>query len=168
MAYLRPMSRFEVGRIVGTLCAGVVALVVLVGALFVVFPDRKTQEIERAPGRDLVFPLGDLLARSRSTSVFNWGADEGSTYGTNATAEQVIGWFDAELGKLGYAPTAPTVDEHLLDLAHTIRQYRNGPYVCRLFLVRPPVRVGGRTLTREYERVLMVSISNWSFDEKGP
>jgi hypothetical protein len=162
------MSRFDVGRIVGSLCVGVVALVVLVGALFVVFPDRKTQEIERAPGRDLVFPLGDFLERSRSTSVFNHGASDLFTYGTDATAEQVVRFFDAELGKLGYAPTAPTPDEHMPDVAHTIRQYRNGPYVCRLFLVKPPVRVGGRTLTREYKRVLFVSISNWSFDEKGP
>ena len=162
------MSRVDSAHLAAYLIGGLVALVVLVGALFVVVPDRKTQAIARAPGRGLVFPDGTLLDESRTTSIFNQGARELSVYGTNAPAERVIAFFDSELGKLGYAPTAITPDEHLLDVASTIRQYRSGPYVCRLFFVKPPVRLRGRTFTREFDRILYVSLSNWASDEKGP
>lgn len=136
-------------------------VVLLLVALTTLFPDRKTRALRQAPGVDLVFPDAALLDTTRSTSILDWGAHVMRIYGTDLPPEPIIAFFDAELGKVGYTPTAPTLDEHFpAGEHHTIRQYRNGIFTYRLFLMPPPLRVGGRTITREYKHLLYTRLSD--------
>lgn len=142
------------------LLAGLV-LLILFAAAVVLFPDRKTRALREAPGVDLLFPGGALLDTTRSRSIFGSGAHVMRVYGTDSPPEPIVAFFDAELGKLGYTPTAPTLDEHFpAGEHHAIRQYKNGMFTYRLFLMPPPLRVGGRAITHEYRHLLFARISN--------
>lgn len=141
--------------------AGVAAVLLLLVTVVALYPDRKTQALREAPGVDLIYPHATLLDTTRSRSLFGAGADVTRVYGTDSPPEPIIAYFDAELGKLGYVPEAPTLDEHFpAGERHVLRQYHNGMFTYRLFLMPPPLRVGGRTFTHEYEHLLFTRISD--------
>jgi hypothetical protein len=141
--------------------AGIAALIVGSMIFGAVSDDGKMRELQRAPGFDLRFPNGSLLDEVSMPSSGNIGADHEFIYGTNATPEEIVAFFDSELGKIGYAPTPQTPDRIMAPYQNRVlRQYQNGPFTYRLYLLPLPDRVNGKWHYDDFAHTLYAKISN--------
>jgi len=141
---------------------GLAAVAVVVIALFLQ-DDGKATALKAAPGQAVVLPFGTLLERyDNVTSTGGAGAYLQSVWGTDASAEQILTFYDAELGKLGYQPTAlpPPPPPSAEAQSVCIRRYTQGPFTYQLNLGQLPWKVGSRWLKTGYQHVLVARLSN--------
>jgi len=133
--------------------AAVMFLLIIVAAWLL--DDGKKKELLAAPGFTLRFPHATLLGETGvGTSILGAGTSLTCDYGTDASQDQIVSFFDAELGKLGYQP------EPASDAAHLVRQYRNGPFTFRIYLRPLPYRYGSRVIQTGYHHILITVLSN--------
>lgn len=144
--------------------AGIASIAVLiVGLLIFAFgsDDGKLRELQQAPGYTLRFPNGTLLDEITMPSANGIGADHEFIYGTDASAQEIVAVFDAELGQLGYTPTPPTPDRVMTaSQERLLRQYQRGPFTYRLYLLPLPDRVNGKWIFEGYAHTLYAKINN--------
>ncbi len=144
--------------------AGIIGIAVLIVVSMVIAfssDDGKLRELQQAPGYTLRFPNGTLLDEVSMPSSGGIGADHEFIYGTDASPEQIVAYFDAELGKLGYTPTPPTPDRIMTPYQNRIlRQYQNGPFTYRLYLLPLPDRVNGKWHYDDFAHTLYTKINN--------
>jgi hypothetical protein len=141
--------------------AGIAALIVGLAIFGFGSDDGKLRELQQAPGFDLRYPYGTLLDEVSMPSAGGIGADHEFIYGTDSTPEEIVGYFDAELGKLGYTPTPPTPDRIMTPYQNRmLRQYQNGPFTYRLYLLPLPDRVNGKWHYTDFAHTLYTKINN--------
>jgi hypothetical protein len=140
---------------------GLLLVFVLIFLIANLFRDQKSKDIERAPGKALVFPGAKLLHVTQEYSFLNSGACIQRDYGADVSADVVQTFFDRELESLGYTRVPPVREAHYPGGApHFVAQYRNADFTYSVYLVPPPLRVAGKTITREYRHVLVTRLSN--------
>ncbi len=125
--------------------------------------DGKRRQLLAAPGLDLVFPYGTLVRESDvGVSILGAGTYKARAYGTDATDEQILAFFDEELKKRGYHEAAPTPDPTRADQGdRLLRQYDQGPFSYRLYVAKLPypISAGGR-ITTGYKQILITKLGN--------
>lgn len=137
------------------LIAGVAVLFLVIVLAARLLDDGKKKELLAAPGFTLRFPHGTLLGETGpGTSILGAGTSVTCDYGTDASQDEIVSFFDAELGKLGYHPEPTGSAEYL------VRQYRNGPFTFRLYLRPLPYRYGSRVIQSGYQHILITELSN--------
>ncbi len=140
--------------------AGLAAFALILG-LLVLLQDGKANQIKQAPGLDLLLPNSTLFDDQTTGSIGNAGAYQMRAYGTNLSTAQILAFYDAELGKVGYRPTAPTPDTLFReDTDKLLRQYQNPPFTYRLYIFPLPRRVGGHSVRSGYQHILYTKLSN--------
>jgi hypothetical protein len=142
--------------LIGAAVAGVVT--VASGALLL--NDAKTRALESAPGRHLVFPRGRLLEDATSTSIAGRGASSERTYGTNASAEDIMAFYDEALRRLGYTDSGEQAAGPDAQGTRLLASYRNGEFTYRIYLAKLPKRVKGFTYTTEFAHMLVTKLSD--------
>lgn len=145
--------------ILGALCA----VITLLFALGFLLDDGKRKQLLSAPGLDLIFPGGVLLQQSGvGRSILGAGTYQARVYGTDADEAQILAFFDAQLGTLGYQPAAPTLDPTPAHQWGTLlRQYDQGTLHYRLYLGPLPYPIGaGRRITTGYQHILVAKLGN--------
>lgn len=141
-----------------------VAIIVLGAFVFLGFglgDDGKLRQLQQAPGYDLVYPGGQLLETQKVPSMQDAGAYRMYVYGTDATPTDITAFFDATLTRLGYAPVSPTPDSAFTtQQENLLRQYQNGPFTYRLYLLPLPRHIAGRWVTEGYAHILYAKLNN--------
>lgn len=123
--------------------------------------DGKKKELLGAPGLRLRFSGGTLLGQSApGTSILGAGTSTIAHYGTDATEAEIISFFDAELGKLGYQPVPLPPEPGGSGGERLIHQYRQGPFTYSLYLRPLPFRYGSRVISSGYQHILATKLSN--------
>ncbi len=139
--------------------------ILIVGALlyyrFGIPDDGKLRQLQQAPGINLTYPNGTLLDTQTVGSAENIGAYKLYAYGTDSSPEEILGFFDAQLGQLGYSPVAPTPDfVFTTQQSRLLRQYQNNDFAYRLFLAPLPQRVGGNMVNSGYANILYAKLND--------
>lgn len=141
--------------LVTALIAVAAAVILLVG------PNDKQRALAAAPGLDLAYPAGKLIEVDNSNAIFGASAYQVRGYGTNAEQAEILAFFDTELAKLGYRQAQPTPDS-LTRFQHDqpLREYHNGGFTYRLYLLAVPYRLGRNVTVNGYRHVLFTEITD--------
>jgi len=139
--------------------------ILIIGALlyyrFGIADDGRLRQLQQAPGINLTYPDGKLLDTQTVGSADTIGAYRLYAYGTDASADQILAYFDAQLGQLGYAPVAPTPDfVFTTQQDRLLRQYQNNGFAYRLYLAPLPQRVGGNMVNSGYANILYAKLND--------
>src|SRR5579859_5026634 len=114
------------GRFAAVFGLAFVAALAAAGALLLL-NNGKEAVVQQAPGAGIFLPNSTIFVNETTGSLGSAGAYQLRAYGTDATADDILAFYDAELGKAGYRPTAPTPDTTFrFDQDKMIRQYANG------------------------------------------
>jgi hypothetical protein len=153
-----PWPPLAVGVIAG------VAVIVLGAFIFFGFglgDDGKLRQLKPAPGYELIYPGGKLLETQTVPSTQDAGAYRMYVYGTDATPTDITGFFDSALTRLGYAQVPPTSDANFsTQQQNLLRQYQNGPFTYRLYLLPLPRHIAGGWVTEGYAHILYAKLNN--------
>lgn len=116
-----------------------------------------------APGSDVVFRDGALLDRVSSHDNALGRATESTWYGTDVGESVITTFFDAELPSRGYHAVALDAVADPMDRADPIRELRRyaraDGFVYSVLVAPLPRRVGGRSISSGYERLLVTRLS---------
>ena len=145
-----------------TLALALVALFVVgVGVILLLPPSGKQQALADAPGIEMMYPSGKLVEVDNSDAILGGSAYLVRGYAINTEPAEIAAFFDARLGKLGYQQAEPTRSDLTRFETHLpLRQYQNGPFTYRLFLLPVPYRLSRNVLITGYRHVLFTELSN--------
>ena len=141
----------------------VVAALIAVGLIVILLlpPSGKQHALASAPGLDLMYPAGKLIEVDDSNAVLGASAYQVRGYGTDTEQADILAFFDTGLAKLGYQQTRPTPDRMTRFQKHQpLRQYQNGAFTYRLYLLGVPYRLSRNVTITGYRHVLFTQLSN--------
>jgi hypothetical protein len=135
--------------------------VVGVGVILLLPPDGKQQALADAPGMELMYAGGKLVEVDNSNAILGASAYQLRGYATDAEPGDIVAYFDPRLAKFGYQPTEPTrSDLTRFEQYQPLRQYQNGAFAYRLFLLPAPYRLSRNEIITGYRHVLFTQLSN--------
>ena len=124
--------------------------------------DQAVASLGSAPGADLAFPDGTRLEQVDNANLGGARALRSTWYGTDATTDDIVAFYDAHLPPLGWSSVTPdrVADPNDPgDPMQVVRQYTSGPYTYRVMVAPLPRRVGGRSIQSGYRHFLITRLS---------
>jgi hypothetical protein len=141
-----------------------IGIIVLGGFIFLGFGlgnDGLLEQLQHAPALDLTFLDGTLLDTQTVGSMQGVGAYRLHIFGTDASSDAIVSYYDAALRQAGYTQTAPTPDRQFTGQeSRLLRQYQNGAFTYRLYLLPLPQRVRGNWVMDGYAHLLYAKVNN--------
>ena len=151
---MRNSARAAILAVAALIAAGVIVLLLQPSG-------DKQRALAGAPGLDLTYPAGKLIEVDDSNAVLGASAYRVRGYGTDAEQADILAYFDTELAKLGYRQTPPAPDSMTrFQQNQPLRQYRNGTFTYRLYLVGVPYRLSRNVTITGYRHVLFTELSD--------
>jgi hypothetical protein len=151
---MRNSARAAILAVAALIAGGVIVLLLLPSG-------DKQRALAGAPGLDLTYPAGKLIEVDDSNAVLGASAYRVRGYGTEAEQADILAYFDTELAKFGYRQTPPTPDGMTrFQQNQPLRQYRNGTFTYRLYLVDVPYRLSRNVTITDYRHVLFTELSD--------
>jgi hypothetical protein len=136
-------------------------LVVGVGVILQLPPSGKQQALAGAPGMELMYPGGRLIEVDNSTAILGASAYQVRGYAVDAEQAEIVAYFNARLPTFGYQPVQPTRSGLTrFETYQPLRQYQNGPFTYRLFMLPVPYRLSRNVTITGYRHVLFTQLSN--------
>jgi len=136
-------------------------LVVGVGVILLLPPGGKQEALAGAPGMELMYAGGRLIEVDNSNAILGASAYQVRGYATDADQAEIVAYFDPRLATFGYEPTQPTrSDLTRFQQYQPLRQYQNGAFTYRLYLLGAPYRLSRNETITGYRHVLFTALSN--------
>jgi len=136
-------------------------LVAGVGVLLLLPPSGKQEALAGAPGMKLMYGGGRLIEVDDSTAILGASAYQVRGYAVDAEPAEIVAYFDTRLATFGYQPTQPTRSELTrFQTVQPLRQYQNGAFTYRLFLLPVPYRLSRNVMITGHRHVLFTQLSN--------